>query len=393
MNAFLTFLEKLLTTLFAIGFCIIAFMVFMRYYHSDNLKQTDPWRYTKSQNTIEAYLHYLRECQSCQREAEAEKALDELQRLRGLLSRLNYAHLPERSGLTHPVFSIDGKTIVASNGTEPGLWYADTGEYVRRSKEAFGTPFSLSSLEGLAYSPEGRRIAAGTSGQEGGYIVAWNEANGAMIGNQFIEGFDVKRVEFAPRGFQIAWLAQGPMGVWEPSTRKFLRAVHEGATDLAYYRTESGKILLLTASGREVWSWNPATLELVRQVRLNTDRPLLGLSRDGQVVAFSDGRVMELWDTRAAMLIASLRDVEGEILSFCRDTTTGWLAVGARSGMLYVWNPASSQLPLGYVPAHEGQIDQLACSSSGRAASVSWDGMKIWNLEKIVQSQTVPPSR
>jgi WD40 repeat protein len=385
MNAFLSFLERLLIGIFALGFGVLAIIAATRYY-SGSADEGDPWRRVRKQNTIEAYLGYLRECQSCRREGEAEKALDELQRERGLVSRLDQAHLPERASIGLPAFSPDGRTVLASGGAGPDFWDADTGKHLFRGEQAFRNHGGRA-VEALAYSPDGHKVAAGTAGMEGGRLLVWDEATGTAVGEQFVEGFDVKAVQFAPQGFLLGWLAQGPVGIWEPATGKFLRSTHEGAGSLAFFRNENGQTFLLTASGKEVWSWDPATMELARQVRFNTDRPLLGLSRDGRAIAFSDGRVLELWDTRTALQIASLRDLNGEIVSFCREPVRGWLAVGTRTGLLYLWDPAGSSLPLGHVAAHEGPVEQVACSAQGRAVTVSWDSAKVWNLERVVKTE------
>jgi WD40 repeat protein len=385
MNALLSFLEKLLIGIFALGFGILIVVGLIRY-NSSRSEDGDPWRHAKKQNTIEAYLEYLRGCQSCPREEEAENALDGLQRSRGLVSRLARAHLPERASISLPVFSPDGRTVSATGGEGPDFWDADTGKRLARGDKAFA--FRGSRLvKALAYSPDGRKIAAGTAGMEGGSLLVWDEPSGTLVADHRIEGYDIEAVQFSPEGSLLGWLAHGPVGVWEPVTGKFLRAAHEGAGALAFYRGENGRTWLLTASGREIWFWEPSAMERVRQIRLDTERPLLGLSRDGRMIAFSDGRAMELWDTRTGLLVASLRDLEGEIISFCREPGRGWIAVGTRAGILYLWDPSVSPLPLGQVPAHEGPVEQLACSVQGRAVTIGWDSAKVWNLDKLVKSQ------
>jgi hypothetical protein len=157
---------------------------------------------------------------------------------------------------------------------------------------------------------------------------------------------------------------------------------------LAFRRDEDGRTWLLTAAGRDLWFWNPSTLALTQQVRLDSERPLLGLSRDGRLIVFSDRTVLEVWDTRTSSLIASLRDVSGEIASFCREPRKGWIAVGTSAGILYLWDPLGSPLPLGQVSAHRGPIEQLACSTEGRAVTISWDSAKVWNLDKLSKSSS-----
>jgi WD40 repeat protein len=386
MNAVLSFLEKLVLGIFALGIGALV-IVGLISYNSSRFDETDSWRHVTRQNTIEAYLDYLRACQPCPHREEAERALDELQRSQGLLARLSRAHLPERAGITHPTFSPSGRTVLASIGARLDFWDADTGQHLARGEKAFVLPGS-SYVESLAYSPDSRWIAAGLSAPEHGSLRVWDERSGKLVADYVVDDYDVKFVAFAPEGSRLGWLAQGPAGIWEPVTGKILRVAHEGASALAFRRDEDGRTWLLTAAGRDLWFWNPSTLELTQQVRLDSERPLLGLSRDGRLIVFSDRTVLEVWDTRTSSLIASLRDVSGEIASFCREPRKGWIAVGTSAGILYLWDPLGSPLPLGQVSAHRGPIEQLACSTEGRAVTISWDSAKVWNLDKLSKSSS-----
>lgn len=387
MNALLSFIEKLLIGIFAVGFGTLLVVGLIRY-NSGGSEEVGSWRHSKAQNTIEAYLDFLRECQSCPHEEEAENALDELQRPRGLVARLARTHLAARASIGLPVFSPDGRTVLATGGMEPDFWDANTGARLARDENAFAT--GGRSVETLAYSPDGRWIAAGMSGTEGGHMLAWDARSGERVGDYIVEGYDVKTVAFAPQGTLVGWLAQGPVGIWEPATGKFLRATHEGASALAFYRAENGPIRMLTASGRELWLWNPMSMELVRQAEIHSERMLLGLSRDGRLIAYHDGPILELWDTRTAMPVATLPELDGDILAFCREPRKGWVAIGTKAGTLYLWDPMAPT-SLARVPAHKGPIEQLACSVQGRAVTIGWDGAKVWDLEKLRKGQPRPP--
>ncbi|MGZ8216343.1 WD40 repeat domain-containing protein [Methylomagnum sp.] len=389
MNAFLAFLEKALIVIFVVAFGTLAIFALVRY-NSGRFEEGDPWRHVKRQNTIEAYLGYLRECQSCARQDEAENALDQAQRSHGLVTRLSTAHLPERASITDPVFAPEGQTVLAAGGGRPEFWNVDDGRHLTHMDQSFAVR-SGRPVETLDYRPDGKLIAAGIGGGEGGHLLVWNEREGVLVADQFIEGYDVQFVEFSPQGDALGWLAQGPVGIWEPATGKFLRATHEGAGAMAFFR-ENNRLWLLTASGKDVWFWDPTTMELGRQIHFNTDRYLLGLSRDGRLAAYSEGQTLELWDVRTEFLVATLADHDGDVLSFCREPKKGWLVVGTKTGTLYLWNPTSATL-LARVPAHEGPVEQVACSAEGQAVSISWDSAKVWNLEKMSKSPSSPPKK
>lgn len=382
MNAFLSFLEKLLTVIFSLGFGALILFGLIRWGKS-GFDDEDPWRHVKKEGTLEAYLGYLRECPSCSHREEAQQRLDELLRERGLLARLDRGHLPERASIGLPVLSPDLRTVLASAGTGPVFWDAETGQYLARDRQAFSMRHARS-IQTLDYSPDGFRIAAGTSGAEGGRLLIWDALSGERVAEQVIEGYDVNLVEFAPEGLLLGWLAHGPVGVWEPATGKFLRATHEGATALAFLRGEKGRLWLLSAANRELWSWDPTTMEMARQLRIDSDGGLLGLSRDGRLIAYSNGPILELWDSLSARVVATLKDHDDDVVSFCRDSGTGQVAVGTKAGTLYLWDPASLKL-LGKIPAHDGPVERLSCSGRGRAVSSGWHGAVVWDLEKLAR--------
>lgn len=387
MNALLNFLEKLLTWVFSLAFGALIVFGLMRWAKS-GFEEEDPWRHVKKTGTLEAYRGYVRECPACPHRAEAEQRLDELLRERGFVARLDLAQMPERASIGSPVLSPDGRTVLASVGTRPAFWDAETGKFLLRDPVSFQMRDRFN-IETLAYSADGSRVAAGTSGGEGGRLYVWDERSGKRLAEHLVEEYDIKFVEFAPDGALVGWLAQGPVGVWEPATNKFLRAAHEGASALAFLRDEKKRLWLLSASGREVWSWDSGTLELGRQVRINSDRELLGLSRDGLLIAYIEGPILELWDTRSALAVATLPDHDGEVVSFCREPDRGRVAVGTKTGTLYLWDPAAHKL-LGKVPAHEGPVERITCAGRGRAVSAGWDGAVVWDLEKLARSSRPP---
>ncbi len=390
MNALLSFIEKLLVGIFILGFGVLIVIGLIRYNSGDS-DESGSWRHVKKQNTIEAYLDFLRDCQSCPHEEEAGAALDELQRPLGLVVRLDRGHLGVRASIGLPVFSPDGRTVLAFGGEGPDFWDVNTGARLPYLENTFNNIRRGSLIEALAYAADGKRIAAGLSGAENGRLMVWDRQTGELVAEHLIDGYDAHAVAFAPQGSSLlGWLAHGPLGIWEPDTGKFLRATHEGASTLAFIRGEDGRSLLLSAAGRDLWYWDPGSMELHRQAVINSDRPLLGLSQDGRLIAYSEGPVIELWSTRTGAIVATLSGHDGDVMSFCREPKKGWIAIGTTAGTVYLWDTAVAD-PLARISAHEGPIQQLACSARGRMVSIGWDSAKVWDLEKLRKAQAGKP--
>lgn len=385
MKAFLDALERFLTWFFAIAFGVILIYAGVRYSHHRE-KLNDPWLLAQKANTVEAYAVFLRQCQGCPKEEDARKALDELQQSQGLISRLSRDHLPERASITLPSFSSDGHLILATTGKGPDFWESETGHRASFGENTFSNAKGRIQVDTLSLAPDGRRVAAGTGGDEGGRLYMWELSSETKISEQAVDGYDVKTVLFSPDNNWLGWRGDGPVGLWNPATQKFFRGNHDGVKSIAFLESRDGGVYLLTAGDRELWVWDTEGLGLQRQGGVDTERPLLGLSQDGRVVAHTNGRVLEIWDTESRQLLGELRDLEGTIIKFCRNSENGQLVIGTDTGLIYLWDPEGSPLPIAHVSAHEGPIEDLACGAGGRLVSVGWDGAKVWSLEKLALS-------
>lgn len=385
MNAFLNLLEKILTWFFVVAFAVILSYGFMRY-SNQNKVATDPWVRAQKKATIGGYIDFLRECEhGCSQKLAAEKSLDDLQRPIGLMSRLSRVHLADRDGISHPVLSSDGKSIMALGGFSAGFWDAETGNRDSRADSLLKGLSGLS-LSSVDIAPDGRRVAAGALGSQNGLLLSWELNSNAHIASQEVEGYDVKFVQYSTDGIWLGWLGAGPVGVWNPATGVFLRSTHAGAKSLAFRAVEGGPVEFITASEKEFMVWDPVTMDAKAKVRVDSDRPLLGLSRDGRLIAFTDGRVLEVWDTLSAKMLASLRDLNGDVVSFCREPASGNVVVGTQAGLMYLWSPEKSVVPSASIEAHEGPIENLYCSGAGFVVSTSWDSAKVWSLERFKKS-------
>jgi len=389
MNAFLNYLEKILTWFFALAFGVLLIYGGLRY-RSYLEAESDQWRQARKRNTAEAYLGFLRDCHGCPEDSAARKALYELQRMAGLLSSLSTDHLPERASISFPVFSPDARIILAFGGKGPDFWDAETGRRDSHGDKTFTDKDGKTNVNALDFAPDGRRIAAGMAAREGGRLKIWDLTTEALVAEHEVEASDVLGVRFSPDGIWLAWRGDGPVGLWNPVMGRFLRGTHAGIAAMAFQQHANGTTYLVTAGGKDLFTWQIGTMELVREKKVDSDRPLLGLSHDGRVAVYSEGRVLELWDAINGKQLNTLRDLHGEIVSFCRQPNNGRIVVGTRDGLIYLWDPLTSPVPLGHVAAHEGPVDTLVCGAENRIISTGWDGAKVWNLEKFIRHDERP---
>lgn len=391
MKAFLDSLEKALTWFFSIAFIVIVVYGVMRYSHQRE-RATDPWLIAQKADTTEAYASFLRQCQGCPHEKDARRAMDDLQQGQGLISRLSKEHLSGLASITLPSFSSDGHLILATSGKGPEFWDSETGNRSSFTEDLFTGDKGRVQVDTLAIAPDGHRVGAGTGGDEGGRLYMWEISGEAKVAEQAVDGYDVKTVIFSTDNNWLGWRGDGPVGLWNPANQKFLRGNHDGVKAIAFLEGKDGATYLLTANDRELWVWDTENLALIRQGGVGSERPLLGLSQDGKIVAHTNGRVLEAWDTESRELLGELRDLDGTIVKFCREVENGYLVVGTDTGFVYLWNPQGAKLPMAHVAAHNGPIEDLACGIEGRLVTIGWDGAKVWSLERLLKAQETQES-
>ncbi len=383
MEAFLNFLERVLIWFFAVLFAVILAYGLMRY-NRHQTSESDPWIRAEREGTAEAYMKFLKACDACAQKEAAQRKLDDLQKSQGLVSRLSAAGITGREGITRPVFSSDGHLVLAMGGSLPRLWNAETGEKDTMG-EALFAKIGKTMLNSVDISPDGHNLVGGGPGRQSGTLIGWDLNTGSRVGLQEVDGFDVRYVQYSMDGLWVGWMGDGPIGIWNPMARTFLRATHSGVQSIAFRLNSEGRPELLTVAGKELMVWELEHLDPIKRVRIDSDRNLLGLSRDGKALLYSNASALEIWDSDSEKMVALIRDLKGSVTSFCNVPSSSYLVLGTSEGLVFIIDSAQSEIPIGSVEAHEGPIEGLSCSSTGQFVTTSWDSAKIWSLAKIIR--------
>jgi len=390
MNVFLSLLQKMLIGIFLLVVLALAGIALFKKLLPESTHDTLSWQQVRQENTMEAYIEYMKECPVCRHTTEASAHLDALQKQAGLIARLDRTNLSVRDDFSALAFSPDGKNIVAAGVSRLHFWEAEKGEVLSRGERAFRL-MPGRRVVSVRYSLGGKQIAAGTSTRTGaGTLMLWDAASGETLAEHPVQDHDIRTVAFAPRSIGIGWLADGPAGIWEPQADRIMQAIHEGATALSFVRDESKRLLMVTAGGRDVWLWNPETLEPLKKTELKTEKSLFGISHDGQVILYHDAQGIEVWNPLSGDLLAHRDRLGGELTAFCSDTRKGRLVLGTRDGMIHLWDIRKNTL-LTAMLAHRNAVEELACSSRSRSVSRAIDGMKLWDVDRLSGGHSEKP--
>ena len=257
---------------------------------------------------------------------------------------------------------------------------------------------------GLVFSPNGKTFAVGHGD---GSITLWDLATQHPIGQPLRSGDTggISHLAFSPDGKMLASGSSlgsggvgGPINLWDVDSGQLIWSppgIHFGPYSLAF--SPDGKRLLYLGWGNTFIGWDVATHAQVEQTDLQGKSSLAGdtaLSPDGRKAAgaLTNGEIagsIVVWDTKTGQPISQPFMANtcscGPLLVFSPDGKT--LASGCSDGDIILWD-VTQQAPLG--ERFEGQTDSiwgLAFSPDGATlAARGWNGsVALW----VVSSQ--PP--
>jgi WD40 repeat protein/transcriptional regulator with XRE-family HTH domain len=285
-------------------------------------------------------------------------------------------------------FSPDGKQLatIGDDGTAI-IWNPNTGEELLRLPGAT-KPSDLYTEQRIAYSPDGKLLAACDSNQLKIYDPTSGELRMALSGHEK----DVISVTFSRDG---KYLATGSVDttvrIWDASSGRLIRVLKGQSAEVGgLVFSPDGKLLLTSSEDGTLIVWDVETGKLLRSFPDFTVYKV-SFSPDGTRLAVATFNGLKVWKY-ALNSAEPISLEESEAILTISDGGSGifspdgkWLAalsLSAASGnAVKLWNANTGQELLTMV-GHTAWVAGLAFSPDGkRLASTSLDGtVRIWSL-------------
>ena len=302
----------------------------------------------------------------------------------GFVQRQVITPTPSTSKLRTAVWNPTADELAAPDA--PGgtirVWDGATGTALRELTGTAGPVY------GLAYSPDGSRIASGGSD---GKVRLWNASDGSPTGI-VAAGDYVGAVAWSPTGDRIAVAGyNGAGGIWDVATGvKMVGGTGHGQRTNAIAWSPNGN--LVAAGGAD-------QLVSLQDLGAGTVQTLLGHTGEVMGVAFSpDGkwlasvsfyREVKIWDTSTGSLAHSLMGgITGiaNAVAFSPDGTLLAAAINQNTGLVQLWNTAT-WLAVGTLASHTMPIEGLAFSRDGlRLVTGAQDqSVRVWDIASGAQ--------
>ncbi len=271
-------------------------------------------------------------------------------------------------------------SAVPANTAIPGTISAETASQTQLLRKLDGHSGRVNSL---VFSGDGIHLAS--SSQDRGEIKLWDVRSGQEVHTFSTAEMSLNGVAFSPDGRLLA----SADAIWDVESRQVMQTLEQNREDAGVVAfSPDGAWLATSLIGQPIKLWDVASGKVVRSLEIQTDDIALKLvlslafSPDGALLAAGSGKgTIRLWDVASGQIAATLEyggdmnDVHG--MAFSPDGNT--LASTGTDGLLRLWDVASRQLI--QTLRHGDGVFGVAYSPDGTILATVGDGpVKLWNV-------------
>jgi WD40 repeat protein/tRNA A-37 threonylcarbamoyl transferase component Bud32 len=250
----------------------------------------------------------------------------------------------------------------------------------------------------VAFSPDGSRVASGAGpfdesrSDDEAELKLWDAATGREV--LVLPGLKgaVRGLAFSPDGARLASASEfvypkrgGLLTLWDLATRRaVLDRLESETSPLCVAFSPDGKTLAVGSGGyitREITGhvtlWDVSTGDKLFALRGQPGGvSSVAFSPDGKALAAASAGVIELWDLGSRTKVRALRAHESFVYDLAFSPDGRRLATGGYDGTIKLWDPATGE-PVMTIYGHTSKVSGLAFSPDGKTLASSSEDMSV----------------
>ena len=253
---------------------------------------------------------------------------------------------PDESYIKALVFSSDGKTI-ATAGQHLKLWDVASGKLVRVLEKPANPHKSENTAGSVAYSPDGKLIAAGTYER---VIDIWDANSGRLLQTLQANSIPVpESISFSPNGKTLAVATyDGTVDLWDVksgATERSLKGNAYGDIETLSFTPNGEKLFVSNAphSGKivrtlDLWNVANGTLSWSIPAEESMYADSVSFRQGGKYLATASLEDVRIYDSESVQLTRTLSGHKAGIVSVALAPDFRTVVTGGTNGFTGVWD-------------------------------------------------------